>query len=220
MFLARDTSSSVASRVAARYHCSAKIRTRSPARAGPWTGRALPAMPRRPWSSWIAVVASADSAQWCRLSTSRYRREYMPLPGPPAEKDEPPPSSCWRTHAAMRRGLCHPPARGKERDTCVGSGTGAGSAGGGTDRRIRPPVYTAGRRGVVAVVLAVSVWKYRRASRTISSWSAPAAATTMFSGAAARSTNFRSAAGVSAAAAAGSHRCGHPSPCSSPSTFP
>ena len=40
---------------------------------------------------------------------TRYRREYMPLPGPPAENESPPPSKVCNTHTGTRSASCQPP---------------------------------------------------------------------------------------------------------------
>ena len=49
-----------------------------------------------------------------------YRREYIPLPGPPAEKLPPPPISVFSTVIAVEAlWSFHPPANSKPRTTLV-----------------------------------------------------------------------------------------------------
>mmetsp|Transcript_1173 Transcript_1173/g.3866 ORF Transcript_1173/g.3866 Transcript_1173/m.3866 type:complete len:304 (+) Transcript_1173:464-1375(+) len=77
-------------------------------------------MPMRPWSLKMELMPVQFCAQLNLLSTLMYRREYMPLPGPPAEKLPPPPMSRFSTVSVVADFRSrHPPSKWKAIDMCV-----------------------------------------------------------------------------------------------------
>ena len=54
-------------------------------------------MQNKPVSAYEWLYAVEENIQCLRLSTFVYRREYIPFPGPPAEKEPPPPRSIFKT---------------------------------------------------------------------------------------------------------------------------
>ena len=67
----------------------------------------------------------------------------MPLPGPPAEKESPPPSSVWSTQSGMRSRECQPPS-GAAMATATRTGGAASTAnpagvGARSSRKASPP---------------------------------------------------------------------------------
>lgn len=67
-------------------------------------GGALTWMQNIPLSVYTWFVAVALYIQWYWLSTFVYSRVYMPLPGPPAENEPPPPIIKFSTHDATKSG--------------------------------------------------------------------------------------------------------------------
>ena len=60
-------------------------------------GWALELIQNKPLSSYEWLYAVEENIQWLRFKTFVYKREYIPLPGPPAENDPPPPISMFKT---------------------------------------------------------------------------------------------------------------------------
>mmetsp|Transcript_59660 Transcript_59660/g.182208 ORF Transcript_59660/g.182208 Transcript_59660/m.182208 type:complete len:232 (+) Transcript_59660:409-1104(+) len=93
-------------------------------------------MVNRPLSAYMTLLAWQLSTQWCLFNTSVYNRVCMPLPGPPVEKEPPPPRNIWSTVTAASIEPFQPPSTSQP-SMRWHSGFSLG-------KRWSPPVYFAG----------------------------------------------------------------------------